>query len=80
MLKQVADNCSVGQTSSFKYRIIAITRTQSNTLFVYMSSSCKAKITLKIRSFELRYFELSFRYIEDSLFRISLSRIFNEVR
>ena len=80
MLKQVVDNCSVGETGSFKYRIIAITRTQSNTLFVYMSSSCKAKITLKIRSFELRYFELSFRYIEDSLFRISLSRIFNEVR
>ena len=41
MLKQVTDNCSVGETSSFNYRIIAIMETQSNTLFVYMSSSCK---------------------------------------
>ena len=41
MLKQVADNCSVGETSAINYRIIAIMETQSNALFVYMSSSCK---------------------------------------
>ena len=40
MLTQVADNCSVGETSSFNDRIIAIMETQSNALFVYMSSSC----------------------------------------